>query len=100
MPFCKVSKRAAELHIFGVDYAKCGAGAILLVPAKFSQSDLFAPPERPGVSAVIDLINQRFESGVKLAASMPVTGQSAMRRSMLPPSYLTCWRDLPIVHCF
>jgi DNA polymerase V len=96
----EVCKRAAELHIFGVDYAKCGAGAILLVPAKFYQSDLFASPERPGVSAVIDSINQRFESGVKLAASMPVTGQSAMKRCMLTPSYLTCWRDLPIVHCF
>lgn len=95
----EVSNRAKELHAFGVDYGKCGAGAIVLVPAQFSQSDLFSPKEHPAVSTLMDLINQRYEFGVKLASEMTVTGQSGMKRNMLTPAYLTCWHDLPIIHC-
>lgn len=94
-----VSNNFNAIYSPQMEYAKCGAGALQLESAAFAQADLFAPSENPGVSQVMDSINQRFGSAVMLGAAMLITGQGQMKRANLSPSYLTCWHQLPVISC-
>ena len=97
-----VLPKCIELYDPHLDYAKAGVGAVELVSASNFQFDLFTgKPPAPGVSQVIDQINERFGPGhMTIGAALSTSAESwQMRRSMLSPSYLTSWRELPVVRC-
>ncbi len=97
-----VLPKCIELYEPHLDYAKTGVGAVELVTASNFQFDLFTgKPPAPGVSQVIDRINERFGPGhMTVGAALSASVESwQMRRSMLSPSYLTSWRELPAVLC-
>jgi DNA polymerase V len=97
-----VLPKCIELYDPHLDYAKAGVGAVDLVSASNFQFDLFTgQPPAPGVSQVIDRINERFGPGhMTVGAALSTSVESwQMRRSMLSPSYLTSWRELPVVRC-
>ncbi len=84
----------------GVQYHKCGVGAIELEDCEGAQQDLFYPSlDNPELMACMDAVNSRYGDGTVALASAKRSAGWHMRRDFLSPRYTTHWPDIPIIKC-
>ncbi len=88
------------IYLSGVNFYRCGAGAIELENRQFQQQDMFnATVNNPELMRCYDHINNRYGNGTVEVAAAGQAGKWQMRRSFLSPSYTTKWRDIPKIQC-
>jgi len=89
-----------ELYQSGINYYRCGVGAIQLESGEHIQSDLFLKsPDNMKLMDCYDSINKRFGNGSLQLASEGFEKKWSMRRELLSPRYTTAWHHLPKIYC-
>jgi len=89
-----------QIYQSGVNFYRCGVGAIELASEHFQQRDLFdVDNSNPALMRCFDGINKRYGSGAINIARAGQTEKWAMRRHFLSPQYTTNWRDIPKISC-
>ena len=88
-----------EIYVSGVEYYRCGVGAIELIDSANRQTDLFIPSSDPRIMNCLSQINARFGRGSLQVASVTGGENVDMRRDFLSPRYTTRWSDIPIISC-
>ena len=84
----------------GINFYRCGVGAITLESHKYRQTDLFAPSQpSPLIMNCFDKINLRYGLGAMTLASEGRAEKWQMRRDFLSPQYTSSWRDIPKIVC-
>lgn len=82
----------------GFSYKKCGIFLNGIVPDDVIQQNLFSSPLRDSkeerLSAVSDMINNRYGKGAIFHASEGIEKKWAMRRQYMTPAYTTRWDQL------
>lgn len=102
---CDIAKTISlvihDIFIQGLNFYRCGVGAIELESRKFQQPDLFIPDQsNPALMTCLDKINNRYGQGtLKLGAEGQKSQTWQMRREFLSPQYTTNWRDIPKIRC-
>ena len=101
---CKIAGGVSHvfnrIYLSGVNYYRCGVGAIELVDSKFQQHDLFIHDDNnPNLMNCYDLINNRYGNGVIEVAAAGQAEKWEMRRNFLSPSFTSKWSDLPKIIC-
>ncbi len=95
-----ISASVANLYVPGVQFYRCGVGAIELESAKHRQSDLFSvSADNPALMNCFDSINTRFGSGSMKLAIESHNKKWNMRREFLSPCYTSRWADIPTIIC-
>jgi DNA polymerase V len=95
-----ISEVFTQIYRPGVRFYKCGIGALELSSVAFQQADLFnTSHENPKLMQCLDLVNDRYGTGVLSLASSKLNERWKMNRDFLSPQYTTRWRDIPKIHC-
>lgn len=83
----------------GFHYKKAGVMLYDMCDNNAYQLSLFQPAikDNPERMKALDAINARFGKGTLVYGTEGFVHQWRMNRSLLSPSYTTCWKDLPIV---
>lgn len=99
-----VAKRClARLFRPGIHYKKSGVMLLDLIPANFTQQDIFNPlsdresEHSAQLMRVFDRINTRFGSQTMYLAAVGHDHSWKMRSQMRSPAYTTRWSELPQV---
>lgn len=89
----------------GYQLAKAGVMLLELQPSTVLQAELdlqrHDAPDRSGLMATMDDLNQRYGRGTVKMASSGLAGDRrawAMKQERRTPGYTTCWADMPVVH--
>jgi len=89
-----------EIYLPGVNFYRCGVGAIELENLQFQQQDMFnATVNNPELMKCYDIINNRYGNGTVEVAAAGRAEKWQMRRSFLSPSYTSKWKDIPKIQC-
>ena len=89
-----------QLFQAGIQYYRCGVGAIELHDQAFTQYDLFLPHDgSPALMKALDNINHRYGVDTLKIASEGRAEKWQMRRAFLSPSYTSKWQDIPKINC-
>ncbi len=89
-----------EVFRQGVQFYKCGVGAIELIETTQYQHDLFTTSQdSPALMECIDQINHRYGRDTLRLAAQGIEQKFAMRRRFLSPQYTTRLCDLPKIYC-
>jgi DNA polymerase V len=84
----------------GVNFYRCGVGAIELENTQFQQGDLFSLNEEdPELMRCYDGINNRYGNDTLQLAAQGKIDKWHMRREFLSPSFTSKWRDIPKISC-
>ena len=95
-----VSLVLPKIYQTGVNFYRCGVGAIELTSNQFQQGDLFdVDKSNPVLMQCFDGINKRYGSGTISIASAGQTQRWNMKRNFLSPQYTTNWYDIPKISC-
>ncbi|GAA6204285.1 Y-family DNA polymerase [Thalassotalea sp. SU-HH00458] len=95
-----VSLVLPQIYQAGVNFYRCGVGAIELASDQFKQGDLFSVEKSdPALMQCFDTINKRYGAGAINIASAGQTEKWNMKRQFLSPQYTTNWRDIPKIRC-
>jgi DNA polymerase V len=95
-----VSLVLPQIYQTGVDFYRCGVGAIELTSNQFQQGDFFTVDKSdPALMKCFDSINNRYGAGAINIASAGQTEKWNMKRHFLSPQYTTNWRDIPKIRC-
>ena len=88
----------------GYQLAKAGVMLLELQPNTVLQAELDLQrdeaPDRSGLMAAMDDLNQRYGRGTVQMASSGLGGDRrawAMKQERRTPGYTTCWADMPVV---
>jgi DNA polymerase V len=88
----------------GYQMAKAGVMLLELQPSTVLQTELDLQrdeaPDRSGLMAAMDDLNQRYGRGTVQMASAGLAGDRrawAMKQERRTPGYTTCWADMPVV---
>ena len=88
----------------GYQLAKAGVMLLELQPNTVLQAELDLQrdeaPDRSGLMAAMDDLNQRYGRGTVQMASSGLAGDRqawAMKQERRTPGYTTCWADMPVV---
>jgi DNA polymerase V len=89
-----------EIYLNGVNFYRCGVGAIELENSKFQQHDMFnVSVNNPELMQCYDHINNRYGNGIIEVAAAGKTEKWKMRRNFLSPGYTSKWGDIPKIIC-
>ncbi len=95
-----VSTVLPNIYQSGVNFYRCGVGAIELTSNKFYQADLFTPDNtNPKLMQCLDKINHRYGQGSISIASAGQTEKWNMKRHFLSPQYTSNWLHIPKIRC-
>jgi DNA polymerase V len=95
-----ISTVMTDFFINGVNYYRCGVGAIELQDSKFQQHDLFTVnTDDPELMNCYDVINNRYGNATVEVASAGQVNKWNIRREFLSPSYTSKWHDIPKIVC-
>ena len=84
----------------GVNFYRCGIGAIELESRHFNQPDLFMPDNsNPALMLCLDKINNRYGQGTLKLGSEGKSEVWQMRREFLSPQFTSNWKDIPKINC-
>ncbi|NQY87426.1 MAG: Y-family DNA polymerase [Colwellia sp.] len=84
----------------GVNFYRCGVGAIELENSQFQQHDMFnVSVNNPELMQCYDHINNRYGNGIIEVAAAGQREKWQMRRSFLSPGYTSKWSDIPKIQC-
>ncbi|NDP64562.1 Y-family DNA polymerase [Polaromonas sp.] len=93
------------IYLPGYQLAKAGVMLLELQPSTVLQAELdlqrHDAPDRSGLMATMDDLNQRYGRGTVKMASSGLAGDRrvwAMKQERRTPGYTTCWADMPVVH--
>ena len=93
-------KAADALYCAGVQFHKCGVGAIEVQDDDVKQPDLFDEnPTNNKLMACMDAINARYGSSTIGVAAKGKNQQWRMKRAHLSPRYTTNWQHIPQCKC-
>ena len=93
-------KAADALYCAGVQFHKCGVGAIEVQDDDVKQPDLFDEnPTNNKLMACMDAINARYGSSSIGVAAKGKNQQWRMKRAHLSPRYTTNWQHIPQCKC-
>jgi DNA polymerase V len=88
------------VYASGVNFYRCGVGAIELENTQFKQGDLFSLNEEdPELMRCYDGINTRYGNDTLQLAAQGKIDKWHMRREFLSPSFTSKWRDIPKISC-
>ena len=88
------------MYASGVNFYRCGVGAIELENSQFQQQDLFWPNnDDPALMYCYDGINNRYGNETLQLAAQGRIEKWHMRREFLSPSFTSKWRDIPKISC-
>jgi DNA polymerase V len=89
-----------NIFINGVNFYRCGVGAIELENSQFQQHDMFnSSVNNPELMQCYDDINNRYGNGMVEVAAAGQMKKWEMRRSFLSPRYTSKWADIPKIIC-
>ncbi|NQZ23590.1 MAG: Y-family DNA polymerase [Colwellia sp.] len=89
-----------DIYLSGVNYYRCGVGAIELTNNQFMQHDMFsASDDNPELMHCYDGINNRYGNDSLKVAAEGINEKWHMRREFLSPSFTSKWRDIPKIEC-
>ncbi len=89
-----------EIFQTGIQFYRCGVGAVTLESEQYQQPDLFSPIQpSPLIMDCFDKVNNRYGQGAITLASEGKAEKWQMRRSFLSPQYTSSWRDIPKIGC-
>ncbi|GAA5130015.1 Y-family DNA polymerase [Thalassotalea piscium] len=95
-----VSLVLPQIYQSGINFYRCGVGAIELAGNKFVQGDLFnIDNTNPELMKCFDNINKRYGAGSISVASAGQSEKWNMKRHFLSPQYTTNWYDIPKITC-
>ena len=95
-----VSLVLPQIYQTGVNFYRCGVGAIELASKQFQQGDLFnVDKSNPILMQCFDNINKRYGAGSIGIASAGQTEKWNMKRHFLSPQYTTNWQHIPKIKC-
>ncbi|MBA6262234.1 Y-family DNA polymerase [Colwellia sp. Bg11-12] len=95
-----VSLMLAEIFISGVQFYRCGVGAIVLESKQYRQADLFlSDSSNPILMNCLDAINHRYGQGTLTLGAEGKSNSWQMKRQFLSPQYTSNWRDIPKINC-
>ena len=95
-----VSLVLPQIYQLGINFYRCGVGAIDLTSTQFQQGDLFnTDKNNPILMECFDNINKRFGAGSINIASAGQTKKWNMKRHFLSPQFTTNWRHIPKIIC-
>jgi DNA polymerase V len=95
-----ISAVISDIYLSGVNYYRCGVGAIELVNSQFMQHDMFsANDDNPELMDCYDGVNNRYGNDALKVAAEGINDKWHMRRAFLSPSYTSKWRDIPKIVC-
>ncbi|MFT5815097.1 MAG: DNA polymerase V [Psychroserpens sp.] len=88
------------IYASGVNFYRCGVGAIELENSEFQQHDLFSLNEDdPELMLCYDAVNHRYGNDTLQLAAQGKIDKWHMRREFLSPSFTSKWRDIPKISC-
>ena len=88
------------IYASGVNFYRCGVGALELENTQFQQGDLFSLNEEdPELMRCYDRINNRYGNDTLQLAAQGKIDKWHMRRDFLSPSFTSKWRDIPKISC-
>jgi DNA polymerase V len=101
---CDIAKAVtlmlAEIFISGVQFYRCGVGAIVLESKQYQQADLFlSDSSNPILMNCLDAINHRYGQGTLTLAAERKSNSWQMKRQFLSPQYTSNWQDIPKISC-
>ena len=89
-----------QIFLSGVNFYRCGVGAIELENSQFQQQDMFNySVNNPELMQCYDHINNRYGNGIIEVAAAGQREKWDMRRNFLSPGYTCKWRDIPKITC-
>jgi DNA polymerase V len=95
-----VSLMLTEIFISGVQFYRCGVGAIVLESKQYQQADLFlSDSSNPILMNCLDAINHRYGQGTLTLGAEGKSNSWQMKRQFLSPQYTSNWRDIPKINC-
>ncbi|ARD45866.1 Y-family DNA polymerase [Colwellia sp. PAMC 21821] len=95
-----ISTAFDSIYASGVNFYRCGVGAIELENSHFQQHDLFSLNEdNPELMLCYDGINHRYGNDTLQLAAQGRIEKWHMRREFLSPSFTSKWRDIPKIRC-
>ncbi|MCI2284782.1 Y-family DNA polymerase [Colwellia sp. MSW7] len=95
-----VSLVLPQIYQSGVNFYRCGVGAIELASNQFKQGDLFnVDQSNPTLMQCFDSINKRYGDGCINIASAGQKEKWNMKRNFLSPQFTTNWRHIPKINC-
>lgn len=95
-----VSTVLPYIYKLGINFYRCGIGAIDLASDQFKQGDLFdVDRSHPALMTCFDSINHKYGAGIIHVASANKAAQWHMKRNFLSPQYTTNWRHIPKIRC-
>ena len=95
-----VSLVLPQIYQSGVNFYRCGVGAIELTSNTFQQGDLFdIDNNNPALMECFDNINKRYGAGSINIASAGQTQKWNMKRHFLSPQFTTNWQHIPKISC-
>ncbi len=95
-----VSLVLPQIYQSGVNFYRCGVGAITLVNKQYQQGDLFTPDNNnPILMQCFDSINKRYGRNTISIASAGRAEKWNMKQHFLSPQYTTNWRHIPKISC-
>jgi DNA polymerase V len=95
-----VSLVLPKIYQTGINFYRCGVGAIELTSKQYQQGDLFdIDRTNPSLMKCFDKINKRYGSGSIGVASAGQTERWNMKRHFLSPQFTTNWRHIPKISC-
>ncbi|MDP7591656.1 MAG: Y-family DNA polymerase [Litorilituus sp.] len=95
-----ISQVLANIFLQGVQFYRCGVGAIQLESRAYQQPDLFLPSNvHPQLMNCFDSINDRYGQGTLQLGCEGKIKTWQMKRHFLSPQYTSNWRDIPKIRC-
>jgi DNA polymerase V len=95
-----VSLVLPQIYQTGINFYRCGVGAIELASKQYQQGDLFdIDRTNPSLMKCFDNINKRYGSDSIGVASAGQTEKWNMKRHFLSPQFTTNWRHIPKISC-
>jgi len=95
-----VSLVLPQIYQSGINFYRCGVGAIELANKQYQQGDLFdVDKSNPTLMKCFDSINKRYGAGSINVASAGQTEKWNMKRHFLSPQFTTNWRHIPKINC-
>lgn len=95
-----ISFAVNDIYLPGINFYRCGVGAITLENKNFQQQDFFnISVDNPELMKCYDEINHRYGNGMVEVAAAGQAEKWQMRRRFLSPSYTSKWQDIPKIQC-
>ncbi len=95
-----INKIIDDIYRAGVQFYRCGVGAIELINRRFTQPDLFMPDHtNSNLMKCLDNINHKHGDSMLTLAAEGHEKKWQMRREFLSPQYTNQWRDIPKIQC-